>query len=98
MKPRKYSFCSEVNDLPRDCSRTGGVMGEAKHQTPNIREEKHQTPNTKHQINPKHQASKTRRRVKKSGLVLGVGCFFGVWSLVYGVSCRFFDPHRAKLQ
>src|SRR5437016_5884062 len=55
-----------MNELPRDCSRTGGVMGEAKHQTPNTREEKHQTPNTKHQINPKHQVPKTARDVKPS--------------------------------
>jgi len=63
-----------------------------KHQSPNT---KHQTPNTKHQTpNTKHQAPSTREapsskfqaRSAGRGLELGTWDFFGVWSLVFGVS------------
>src|SRR5438477_9256193 len=42
---------------------------------------KHQTPNTKHQ-----RSSKLQARGVGCGLELGNWAFFGVWSLVFGVS------------
>ena len=42
---------------------------------------KHQTPNTKHQ-----RSSKLQARGVGCGLELGTWDFFGVWSLVFGVS------------
>jgi hypothetical protein len=57
--------------------------------TPNTKlqtpESKHQTPNTKHQ-----RSSKLQTLRKGRGLELGTWDFFGVWSLVFGVSIPVF--------
>src|ERR1051326_548110 len=89
MKPSRYSFCSGVKGPPGTGSRVafGRFMGA-----------KHQTPTTKHQQNSNPQPPGEVPAPFDTGLELGAWDFFGVWCLVFGVSFRLFQSHRAELQ